>query len=95
MVGFKGVNMEIVSNSYCTKILGAPADMPEPACQALPVMETKDEHGTWSVSFWKPSDLELAELNAGGCLTLWVRATDDDHPVVGLGTSSAPGVNGG
>jgi len=77
--------MEIVNHSCCTKVLGAPPDMPEPACSPLPVMEVTDQNGIWSVSFWKPSAEELEMLSAGGSITCWIRATDDAHPVIGLG----------
>ena len=77
--------MDIITHPSCTKSLGAPADMPEPNCLSLPVAEVTDEWGTWSISFWQPTLEELAMLNAGGAITLWVRAQDDDHPVVGVG----------
>jgi hypothetical protein len=77
--------MEIFNHSLCTKSLGAPADMPEPDCSALPVVEQITEFGTWSVSFWKPSADEIMVLSEGGTIALWVRAQDDNHPVVGVG----------
>lgn len=77
--------MEIVSHSSCTKSLGAPEDMPEPDCASLPVTEVTDKWGTWSVSFWQPTPEELTILTQGGTVSLWVRAQDDAHPVVGVG----------
>ena len=80
--------MEILKHPSCTKELGAPPDMPEPDCEALPVVERTNQFGTWSVSFWRPSSEELKTLVDGGCLELWVRATDEAHPVVGLGVEA-------
>lgn len=77
--------MDILKHPACTKLLGAPADMPEPDCAALPVIEQQDEWGIWSVSLWKPTAEELAELNNGGCISLHIRAQNDAHPVVGVG----------
>lgn len=76
--------MEIVKHPLCVKVLGAPPDMPEPHCLGLPVYEHKDEWGTWSVSFWKPTKEEIAELLNEGTVALWVRSQDDAHPVVGM-----------
>lgn len=76
--------MEIINHPSCTKILSAPEDMPEPDCSPLPVAEHTDEFGTWSISFWKPSAEEIEVLRAGGTIALWVKAQDDDHPVVGV-----------
>lgn len=79
--------MDIVNHSLCTRVLEAPADMPEPDCGKLPVAEFNDRYGNWMVSFWKPSKEEIAELAEGGTITLYVRAdTDEAHPVVGLAT---------
>jgi hypothetical protein len=81
--------MEIFNQPGCTKVLGAPPDMPEPNCMPLPVYEHTDEFGDWSISFWKPSAEEIETLVAGGTVALWVRAKDDAHPVVGLGVQEA------
>lgn len=77
--------MNIVHTADCTRVIGAPDDMKEPACVGLPVMEFEDEHGRWSVSFWQPSDEERAMLAAGAGVCLHVRATGRQHPVVALG----------
>ena len=77
--------MQILQHRLCTDSIGAPSDMPEPDCSALPCMYLEDEFGKWTVSFWKPDAEEVARLNAGGCITLSVRAAGRQHPVVGLG----------
>lgn len=76
--------MEIFNHPSCTKVLGAPADMPEPDCSPLPITEHVDKFGTWSVSFWKPDADEIKALQDGGTIALWVKAQDDEHPVVGV-----------
>ena len=76
--------MDIINHPSCTKMLGAPEDMPEPNCNALPVAEVTDKWGAWSVSFWQPTPDELTILAEGGTISLWVRAQNDAHPVVGL-----------
>ena len=77
--------MDIVNHSLCDRLLDAPDDMPEPVCEKLPVREFSDQHGNWSISFWQPSADELAILNGGGTIALWVREQGDNHPVVGMG----------
>lgn len=78
--------MEILNHPSCTTSIGAPSDMPNPDCSDLPCTIVKDEHGTWTVSYWKPDETELADLNGGGCIALYVRASGRQHPVVGLAT---------
>ena len=75
--------MEIVKHELCTHSIGAPADMPE-GCDALPVCEVLNEHGKWSVSFWKPTHEEMQQLLANGSIAMWVGATGRQQPVVGL-----------
>lgn len=77
--------MDILKHPLCTSSIGAPADMPEPACSALPCTFREDEHGKWTVSFWQPSADELVQLFAGGAIALRVRASGRQHPVVGMG----------
>lgn len=76
--------MEILKHPLCTGSIGAPSDMPEPVCSALPVAYREDEHGKWTVSFWQPSADELAQLVAGGAVALHVRASGRQHPVVAM-----------
>jgi len=84
--------MEIVKHVLCTKVLAPPPEMPEPDCSPLPVMETTDEFGTWSTSFWRPSKEEIEALAKGGLIALQIKAQDDMHPVVGLAVLENPTV---
>lgn len=76
--------MDIINHPICNHSLGAPSDMQED-CEVLPVYQYKNEFGPWQVSFWRPSDAELAVLNSGGTIALHVRAGDRAHPVVAMG----------
>jgi uncharacterized membrane protein len=80
--------MDIIQHPACTETLCAPSDMQDGSCDSLPVAVTEDEHGYWSVSFWKPTQDDLDVLNDGGTIALWVRAKGRQHPVVGLGVDS-------
>jgi hypothetical protein len=62
--------------------------MQDGSCSVLPVAVFSDQYGVWAHSFWKPSEAELAILNAGGSIVLAVRAAGRQHPVVALGTTS-------
>lgn len=55
-------------------VLGAPAgwDQAELPCGALPITRTDVDGRPAIVSFWKPTAEELAMLNAGGSVALWV-----------------------
>lgn len=87
--------MNIVKHPLCTHSIGAPADMPEPTCSALPVATYKDEHGHWTVSYWLPTAAELLDLNKGSCVALHVRASGRQHPVVSMGTEPAQNASQG
>ncbi len=80
--------MEIINHPLCDQVIGAPSDMQDGVCSALPVANHEDEHGKWAISFWKPDEVELAMLNAGGTIALWVRAPGRQHPVVAVGTQA-------
>jgi hypothetical protein len=80
--------MNIINHPLCTTMIGAPSDMQDD-CSALPVAYHTDEHGTWAVSFWKPSPDDLATLAADGGITLHVRAAGRQHPVVAIGVYPA------
>lgn len=82
--------MKILNHPACTHQLGAPSDMQDGSCDALPVMYQTTEHGQFAVSFWQPEPDDLAELLAGGGINLWVRAPGRQHPVVALGTFPQP-----
>jgi hypothetical protein len=77
--------MEILEHPLCTLRIGAPSDMQDGSCDPLPVAMHTDQHGTWSISFWKPDAAEIAQLQAGGTIALWVRAVGRQHPVVAVG----------
>lgn len=55
-------------------VLGAPAgwDQGELPCNALPITRTHVGDLPAVVSYWRPSGEELAELNAGAAIALWV-----------------------
>ena len=55
-------------------VLGAPAgwDQGELPCGALPITRTECDGIPVVVSYWMPSAEELAALNAGRPLSLWV-----------------------
>lgn len=79
--------MEIQRHPSCTLDIGAPSDMQDGSCSALPVAVHTDEYGTWGTSFWKPCQEELDALNNGGAVFLQVRASGRQHPVVALGVT--------
>lgn len=84
-------------HSACTHSIGAPSDMQDGSCSDLPIHYHRDEHGLWSVSFWKPLPEEVAQIMAGGGVMLMVRAVGRQHPVVGVGSYAseepAPEIN--
>lgn len=55
-------------------VLGAPAgwDQKELPCGALPITRTECQGVPAVVSFWRPTPEELAALNVGGSVALWV-----------------------
>lgn len=83
--------MNIINHPICNRLIGAPADMTDDQCSALPVYDVEDEHGRWSISFWMPSVGELEILKAGGSVALWVRASGRQHPVVGMAAEEPVG----
>jgi hypothetical protein len=78
--------MEITKHKLCTVSIGKPSDLKDEQCSALPVCYTETTEGVFAVSFWTPTEEELANLNNGHCVTLWVRASGRHHPVVALST---------
>lgn len=73
------------SNNF---VLGAPKgwDQKELPCGALPVTRTEVEGKPVMVSFWRPDAADLAALNRGEAVTLWVYG--ETHPVVAVGGHS-------
>jgi hypothetical protein len=55
-------------------VLGAPAgwNQGELPCGALPITRTECEGMPAVVSYWHPTTEELAALNAGAAVALWV-----------------------
>jgi hypothetical protein len=76
--------MDIVKHPLCTHLLGKPSDLTDTQCAALPIIYEETEEGIFAVSFWRPTPEELAQLNAGEHIALWVRAIGRQHPVVAL-----------
>jgi hypothetical protein len=84
--------MENRRHKSCVIDLGAPSDMQDGSCAALPVMVSADEYGYWAHSFWMPDEHELEALNAGGSVVLQVRVGGTPgqlpnlnvHPVISL-----------
>ncbi|MEK6298569.1 MAG: hypothetical protein V4793_45915, partial [Paraburkholderia tropica] len=67
-----------------TRRLGEPADWDQSkgACDVLPIADVMTESGPFMVSAWSPTAEELAALNAGAPLYLWIAGSS--HPVVAL-----------
>lgn len=75
-----------------TRHLGAPAnwDHTKASCDVLPIADVMTESGPFMVSAWTPTAEELAALNAGAPVYLWIGGTS--HPVVALNVAEAPKV---
>lgn len=78
--------MQIINHPYATHVIGKPSDLTDDQCAPLPVGYIDAPEGPFTVSFWQPTALDLVNLNAGGCVTLFVRAAGRQHPVVSVGT---------
>ena len=80
--------MDIHRHPNCNHTYGAPSDMTEDQCGALPVILHEMNGSVWAESFWKPTPEQLAELNAGKAVVLGVRVGCNNldepkgHPVV-------------
>ena len=66
--------MQKIQHRSNNGVLGAPAgwDQGELPCNALPVTRTHVGDLPAVVSYWRPDADELAALNAGGAIRLWV-----------------------
>jgi hypothetical protein len=66
--------MQKIQHPSNNGVLGAPADWDqgELPCGALPITRTHVGDLPAVVSYWRPSVEELAVLNAGGSIALWV-----------------------
>jgi hypothetical protein len=67
-----------------TRNLGAPPDWDGDLgkCNVLPIRDVQIEDSPFMISAWEPTPAELAALNAGGSIKLWVQGVR--HPVVSL-----------
>ncbi len=66
--------MERVQHPSNNEVLGAPTGwrQSELPCGALPITRTDVDGKPAIISFWRPTAEELAQLNAGGTIALWV-----------------------
>lgn len=73
-----------------TRRLGAPVDWDQSKgqCDVLPILDVMTEQGPFMVSAWAPTAEELAALNAGASVQLWIGGRI--HPVVSLGVTALP-----
>jgi hypothetical protein len=73
-----------------SRTFGAPHDWKntDGPCQGLPVLDVVTEEGLFMISAWEPTPEELAALNRGESIKLWVRGTV--HPVVALSVGPVP-----
>jgi hypothetical protein len=76
--------MEIVRHPQTNHVFTAPHGQ-EDDVSALPVVIHQDQFGVGLFSFWKPSEEELAQLNAGHSIQLGIYS--DSHPVVSMGVT--------
>ncbi|MBY0238474.1 MAG: hypothetical protein K2X55_04095 [Burkholderiaceae bacterium] len=69
--------MQKIQHPSNNAVLGAPAgwDQGHVPCSALPITRTEVDGMPTVVSFWRPTAEELAVLNAGGSVALWVAGT--------------------
>lgn len=66
--------MNKIQHPSNNSVLGAPAgwDQKILPCSALPITRTEVDGQPAVVSFWKPTPEELALLNQGQAIALWV-----------------------
>lgn len=67
--------------------LGAPANWNHETDGLCHTLEIWDRDG-WMISAWKPSVAELARLNRGEAILLWIQGRA--HPVVSLAVMDTP-----
>lgn len=79
--------MRYIQHPSNNGVLGAPKgwDQKELPCGALPITRAHVEGQAVMVSFWRPDADELAALNRGESVALWVYG--EAHPVVAIGVS--------
>jgi hypothetical protein len=66
--------MRAIQHPSNNRVLGAPAgwDQAQMPCDALPITDATLDGVPHVVSFWLPTPAELAILNAGGAVALWI-----------------------
>jgi hypothetical protein len=77
--------MQFTQHASNNAVLCAPADWDHSSvnCSALPITRTQVAGQPVMVSFWRPTAEELALLNAGHQVSLYVYGTT--HPPVSIG----------
>jgi len=82
--------MNKIQHPLNNAVLGAPVgwNQGELPCSALPITRTHVGDLPAVVSYWRPTAEELAVLNAGGVLALWVLGAT--MPPVQLSVEAAP-----
>lgn len=77
--------MDRIQHASNNEVLGAPTGwrQSELPCGALPITRTDVDGKPAIISFWRPSAEELAQLNAGAAVALWVLG--NAMPPVSLG----------
>lgn len=70
--------MRFVQHPTNTRVLGAPKGVPIDECRALPVTDTQLGGAPAVASFWHPDAEELALINAGKPIILFVQGAT--HP---------------
>lgn len=72
--GITKASMQKIQHPSNNGVLGAPAgwDQGELPCGALPITRAHVGDLPAVVSYWRPSVEELAVLNSGGSIALWV-----------------------
>jgi hypothetical protein len=80
--------MRFTQHTSNNGVLGAPPgwDQKELPCGALPITRTEIDGHAVMVSFWKPDAEELAALNRGDSISLWIYGAQ--HPVVAMGVTA-------
>ncbi|APG04927.1 hypothetical protein BJI69_14190 [Luteibacter rhizovicinus DSM 16549] len=67
-----------------SRVFGAPVDWDgkDTTCGALPIKDVQTPEGPFMVSAWEPTPADLAAMQSGETVKLWIRGTL--HPVVAL-----------
>lgn len=75
--------MNFIQHHTNNRVLGAPEGVPIDHCRALPITDTMMNDEPAVASFWKPEAHELALLNAGKAVVLFVQG--DNHAPLYVG----------